>query len=77
MKLEGTGPVDGHAIDMSLARGELQGQTALAIMSKVLLTQNHATDIAVTLISDIKGSKLAVRIPRKNDSITTVKAIWT
>jgi hypothetical protein len=55
MKIEGVGPVHGHVIDMSSAQGELQAQTALAIMSKVLLTQNNATDIPVVLISDNKG----------------------
>jgi hypothetical protein len=66
MKLEGVGPVDGHAIDMSSARGELQGQTALAIMSKVLLTQNNATDIKVVLTSDNKGIQTGCNNPKKD-----------
>ncbi len=54
MKIEGTGSVDRHAIDMSSVRGELKGQMALAIMSMVILTQNNATEIPVVLICDNK-----------------------
>ena len=55
MPLTGIRPVDGHTIDLSLSRGELQSQTAMATMTNSLLKASKATDIPVTLIGDDKG----------------------
>ncbi len=49
------GAVDGHAQDLSSARGELQGQTALAVVANLLLTGNNALEQKVKLIGDNKG----------------------
>jgi hypothetical protein len=55
MKIEGSGPVDGDTTTMSSSRGELQGQTALAIISECFLKKHGATDIPITLFSDNQG----------------------
>jgi hypothetical protein len=41
MTLSGGGPVDGYQADMSSTRGEIHGQTALAIMSQNLLKAHN------------------------------------
>jgi hypothetical protein len=48
MKLEGSGPVDGDPYTMSSARGELQGQTALAIVTSTLLKEHDAQNTPVS-----------------------------
>jgi hypothetical protein len=53
--IRGYGPVDGLPSDLSLARGELHGQTALAIMAEKLLTSTACTDHPIKLIGDNKG----------------------
>lgn len=55
MEVEGTEPVDSYPIDMSSTWGELQSSMSLAIMSKIILTQNNASEINVVLLSDNKG----------------------
>jgi hypothetical protein len=57
MKLEGSGPIDGDKQAISSARGELQGQTALAIITEALLMEHEATDIPVTFFTDNQGIK--------------------
>jgi hypothetical protein len=44
MMITGVRLVGGHVSDMSSARGELQGQTALAIMAKYLTISLNASD---------------------------------
>jgi hypothetical protein len=55
MKIEGSGPVDGDTSTMSSSRGELQGQTALAIITKKLINEHNAHDIPITFFSDNQG----------------------
>ncbi len=54
LHIKGSGAVDGHASDLSSARGELQGQTATAVISKLLLDA-HNTNIPTTLMGDNQG----------------------
>jgi hypothetical protein len=55
MSISGAGPVNGHVIDLSSYRGELQSQTAMALIIKSLLQAHNATDIPITLLRDNKG----------------------
>jgi hypothetical protein len=55
MSISGAGPVDGHANDLSSSRGDLQSQTAMAIITNSLLQAHQATDIHVTFLGDNKG----------------------
>ncbi len=55
MKIEWSGPVDGDTNAMSSSRGELQGQTALAIISESFLKDHNATDIPITFFTDNLG----------------------
>lgn len=66
MHIAGRGPVDGYTSDLSSSCGELQGQTALAIISKLLLEHNNTT-CNVKLIGDNKGvqQKTAKILPQR------------
>jgi hypothetical protein len=64
MKLEGQGPVDGDTLAMSSARGELQGQTALAIMTGALLMEHDATDTPITFYTDNQGVQKSCHNPK-------------
>jgi hypothetical protein len=55
MSFKGSGAVDGAPEDQSSTRGELQGQTALAIIANNLLEHQQALNIPVTLITDNQG----------------------
>jgi hypothetical protein len=55
MPLRGYGSVDGIPSDLSSVRGELHGQTALAVMSQTLLTSTACINYPVKLIGDNKG----------------------
>jgi hypothetical protein len=50
-----TGPVEGYSQDLSSVRGELQGQTALAIVANMFLSYHSATQQKVHLLCDNKG----------------------
>ncbi len=49
------GAVDGSPKDLSSVRGELQGQTAMAIISNLLLRAHNKLDIRTTLLGENKG----------------------
>ncbi len=53
----GRGPVDGHPTDMSSAQGELQGQTALAIMLTNLLKAHQNKKMNVIFHGEHRGPK--------------------
>lgn len=55
MKLEESGPVDGDNTLISSARGELQGQTTLAIIMETLLKEYDAHEMPITFITDNQG----------------------
>ncbi len=55
MSIHGTGAVDGDPSGMSSARVELHGQTAMAVMSKVLLDANNETNLPTILQGDNQG----------------------
>jgi hypothetical protein len=46
MQISGHSPVDGYHTDMSSATGEIQGQTALAIMTSALLQAQDKKNIS-------------------------------
>jgi hypothetical protein len=66
MSITGAGPVDGHILDLSSSRGELQSQTAMAIITNTFLTANNATDITTTLLGDNKGVQNKCATPKIN-----------
>lgn len=55
MNLSGGGPVDDYQADMSSARGETHGQTALAIMSHNLLKAHNQENKSVIIYWDNIG----------------------
>jgi hypothetical protein len=55
MSIQGAGAVDGAPEFMSYARGELHGQTAMAIISTILLEAHNSPNMKITLHSDNKG----------------------
>jgi hypothetical protein len=55
MSIQGVGAVDGDLTTMSSTRGELHGQTAMAIISNTLLHSHNASNIKVILHSDNQG----------------------
>jgi len=55
MLIMGKGVVGGHQYNMSSARAELQGQTALAIMCSYLLKLHAEMDIPVTFLCNNQG----------------------
>jgi hypothetical protein len=55
MIIHGAGPVDGYANFMTSVRGELQGQTAMAIMSQKLLTAHNSPHTPVHFYGDNQG----------------------
>jgi hypothetical protein len=55
LQISGKGPVDGYSMDMSSARGEIQGQTALAIMSSLLLKAQDLPNLPVIFYGDNSG----------------------
>jgi hypothetical protein len=57
MQITGSGPVDGYHADLSSARGEIQGQTALAIVTSTLLTAQQQPCMKVTYHGDNKGTQ--------------------
>ncbi len=57
MHISGYGPIDGYQADLSSARGEIQGQTALAVMSTMLLQAHNNNNTAVTF----QGKNLGVQ----------------
>jgi hypothetical protein len=63
MSIHGTGPVNGAPKSMSSARGELHGQTAMAIVSKLLLETHQEPKIPTLLQGDNQ------RIQRKCNEI--------
>jgi hypothetical protein len=66
MSISGMGPVDGYTSDLSSYRGELQGQTALVIMSNVLQKTQPTNPYTVKLIGDNKGVQQKTAIVRLN-----------
>jgi hypothetical protein len=64
MKLEGHGPVNGDKLTMSSARGELQGQTALTIITEAFLSAHNETDVGVTLYMDNQGIQKSCNHPK-------------
>jgi hypothetical protein len=66
MSITGLGPVDGHEIDLSSSRGELQSQTAMAIMTNTLLQSHDAMNTPVTLLGDNKGVQNRCQNPQAN-----------
>jgi hypothetical protein len=64
MKLEGSGPVDGDPYTMSSARGELQGQTALAIVTSTLLKEHDAQNAPVSFYTDNMGIQKSCKNPK-------------
>jgi hypothetical protein len=65
MHISGKGPVDGYQADMSSARGEIQGQVALAIMTKLLLHSQQSPTTKVIFHGDNIG------VQRKCSTCTT------
>ncbi len=67
MTITGVGPVDGYTNFMSSARGELQGQTAAAIVKQCVLKKYKGTTPQVHLYGDNQGvqSKCTNYTPRK------------
>jgi hypothetical protein len=53
--ISGHGPTDGCPNSISSTRGELQGQTAMAIISDLFLTHN-SSNASISLICDNKGA---------------------
>jgi hypothetical protein len=66
MKLEGYGTVDGDTIAMSSARGELQSQTALTIITEAFLSEHNANEMAVTFYTDNLGVQKCCTNPKIN-----------
>jgi hypothetical protein len=66
MHLSGLGPVDGVRADLSSARGEIQGQTALAIMSSTLLQAQNCPNMEVVFYGDNKGVQQKCATPYIN-----------
>jgi hypothetical protein len=64
MKIEGCGPVDGDKQAMSSARGELQGQTALAIITETFLNDHDAGTTPVTFYTDNQGVQQCCNNPK-------------
>lgn len=64
MKIEGSGPVNGDKETMSSARGEMQGQTALAIISEAFLTEHDAKDMPITFFTDNQGVQQTCQHPK-------------
>ncbi len=64
MKLEGSGPVDGDKNAMSSARVELQGLTALAIISEPFLKEHDANDMPITFLTDNQGIQKSCYKPK-------------
>jgi hypothetical protein len=55
MYIQGAGAVDSDTSMMSSTRGELHGQTAMAIMSDIFLTAHNDTTAKIVLYGDNKG----------------------
>jgi hypothetical protein len=55
MSIQGRGAVDGAPTALSSARGELQGQTAMAIISQVLLQWHQRPSLPTILQGDNEG----------------------
>ena len=55
MSIHGSGAVDGAPKYMSSTKGKLHGQTAIAVMSKLLLDVHDAADTQIILHGDNKG----------------------
>jgi hypothetical protein len=55
MCIKGKGAVDGDPNTMSSTRGELHGQTALAIISNIFLQSRNATTTPTIFVGDNKG----------------------
>lgn len=53
--IQGRGTVDGAPTAISLVRGELQGQTAMAIISQLLLQEHQQASLPTILHSDNEG----------------------
>jgi hypothetical protein len=66
MCIKAGGAVDGAAHAMSSARGELQGQTTLAIISNIFLQSQNATLTPTVLISNNKGVQQTCSNPQTN-----------
>ncbi len=64
MKLEGYGSVNGDKNAMSSSHGELQGQTALEIITEAFLQEHDATDMPVTFISGNQGVQRSCNNPK-------------
>lgn len=71
MRLSGRGTVDGYGPELSSARGELQGQMALALMAKTILTTNNATYIKTNFFGDNEGVQRNVQSTRQIAFATT------
>jgi hypothetical protein len=77
MKLEGHGPVDGDKLTMSSARGEMQGQTALAIVTEAFLTAHEAKDMTVTFLIDNQSVQKSCHNPKLIESDIIGRQTWT
>lgn len=66
MSITGYGAVDGHVMDLSSSRGELQSQTAMTVIAKALLQANDALDIPITLYGDNQGIQTKCSHPKMN-----------
>lgn len=55
MQISGSGPVDGFQADLSSARGEIHGQTALAIMSDIFLKTHNQQNMPIIMYGDNIG----------------------
>jgi hypothetical protein len=66
MHIRGCGAVDGSKHDLSSTRGEHQGQTAMAIVSKLLLQTHENTSIPATLMGDNQGVQQQWATPPTN-----------
>jgi hypothetical protein len=64
MKIEGSGSMGGNTLSMSSAQGELQVQTALAIISVAFLKEYDAHNMTITLIKDNEGVQKTCQHPK-------------
>lgn len=62
MHIYGEGTVDGFHADLSSAQGEIQGQTALVIMSTKLLQSQDNPTLPVIFHGDNQGGSMHVQM---------------
>jgi hypothetical protein len=64
MSITGHGAIDGHVMDLSSSRSELQCQTAMTVITKAVLQANDALDMPITLYGDNQGVQTKCSYPK-------------